>query len=163
MKINSDLIRELRERHGLTQETLAEAAGLSTRTIQRLERGGVASMETAMALASVFDIDATALEDCSLEQARLLRSIERGHRFGMTGVALGAVGAVGAVAGVALGAASGGTTTAAAGMWLGLIGLSTGSIAALLGWLVERQRSSLAAGAEKRIRQEDPRRHEEQA
>ncbi|MCA1779472.1 MAG: helix-turn-helix domain-containing protein [Xanthomonadaceae bacterium] len=159
MKIDSDLVRDLRNRHGMSQESLAEAAGLSARTIQRLERGGVASMETAMALASVFEIDADALEDTSLEQARLLRSIERGHRFGTAGVALGAVGAV---AGVGLDFANGGTSAATAGMSLGVIGLLVGAVSAVLGWLLERQRRSLAATGEQRSRQADPRRYTEQ-
>lgn len=140
MKINSDLIRELRNRHGMSQEALAEAAGLSARTIQRLERGGLASMETAMALAAVFDTDTGALEDTGLEQARLLRRTEQGYRFGMAGVALGAVGAV---TGIGLDFAAGGTSAAQAGLWLGLIGLATGSVSALLGWLVQRQRRNL--------------------
>ncbi len=159
MKIDSDLVRDLRNRHGMSQESLAEAAGLSTRTIQRLERGGMASMETAMALASVFEIDADALEDTSLEQVRLLRSIERGHRFGTAGVALGAVGAV---AGVGLDFANGGTSAATAGIALGVIGLLTGALAAAMGWSVERQRRSIAATGEQRSRQADPRRYTEQ-
>lgn len=145
MKINDDLIRELRNRHGMSQEALAEAAGLSTRTVQRLERGGLASMETAMALAAVFDTDPGALEDTSLEQARLLRGIERGYRFGMAGVVIGAIGAV---SGIGLDYATGGTSAAQTGLWLGLIGLTTGSVSALLGWLVHRQRRNLpGAGA----------------
>lgn len=143
MKINSDLIRELRNRHGMSQEALAEAAGLSARTVQRLERGGLASMETGMALAAVFDTDTGALEDTGLEQAGLLRRMERGYRFGMAGVALGAVAAV---AGIALDFAAGGTSAARAGLLLGLIGLATGGVSALLGWLAHRQRRSLPDG-----------------
>ncbi len=36
---------------------MAEIAGVSVRTIQRLERGQPASLETAKALASVFEVD----------------------------------------------------------------------------------------------------------
>jgi len=50
------LIRKLRLQHGWTQDQLAEMAGLSVRTIQRLERGDVPSLETAKALASVFEV-----------------------------------------------------------------------------------------------------------
>ena len=50
------LIRKLRLQRGWTQDQLAEMAGLSVRTIQRLERGDAPSLETAKALASVFEV-----------------------------------------------------------------------------------------------------------
>jgi transcriptional regulator with XRE-family HTH domain len=55
------LIQTLRLRHGWSQQQLAELAGLSTRTIQRIERGSPASTETLKSLASVFEIDFTDL------------------------------------------------------------------------------------------------------
>jgi transcriptional regulator with XRE-family HTH domain len=51
------LIRKLRLQRGWTQDQLAEMAGLSVRTIQRLERGDAPSLESAKALASVFEVD----------------------------------------------------------------------------------------------------------
>ncbi|MFS4580184.1 2TM domain-containing protein [Phaeobacter sp. C3_T13_0] len=51
------LIRKLRIKRGWSQETLAEVSELSVRTIQRVERGGNASLETLCALASVFEVD----------------------------------------------------------------------------------------------------------
>ncbi|THB64910.1 MAG: helix-turn-helix domain-containing protein [Gammaproteobacteria bacterium] len=51
------LIRKLRLEQGWSQEHLAEISGLSVRTIQRVERGQTASMETVKALASVFQIE----------------------------------------------------------------------------------------------------------
>lgn len=51
------LVRKLRLGRGWSQETLAEVSGLSVRTIQRLERGGKASLETLSALAAVFELD----------------------------------------------------------------------------------------------------------
>ena len=50
------LIRKLRLDRGWSQETLAELSGLSVRTIQRLERGGRASLETLSALAATFGV-----------------------------------------------------------------------------------------------------------
>ena len=41
---------------GWTQEHLAEAAGLSSRTVQRAENGEEMSGETLQALAAVFDL-----------------------------------------------------------------------------------------------------------
>jgi transcriptional regulator with XRE-family HTH domain len=50
-------IRSLRiERHG-SQAYLAELCGLSTRTIQRIEKGGEADYETKKALSAVLEID----------------------------------------------------------------------------------------------------------
>jgi len=55
------LIRKLRIDRGWSQETLAEVSGLSVRTVQRLERGGNASLETLTALAAVFEVDVSTL------------------------------------------------------------------------------------------------------
>lgn len=51
------IIRKLRLEKGWSQETLAEVSGLSVRTIQRIERGGQASLETMNALAAVLETD----------------------------------------------------------------------------------------------------------
>ena len=45
--------KEFRKAQGYTQDALAQLAGVSTRTIQRLERGEEASFETAKSLASL--------------------------------------------------------------------------------------------------------------
>lgn len=55
------LIKKLRLQRSWSQEQLADISGLSTRTIQRLERGENASYETLKALASVFEIDVAQL------------------------------------------------------------------------------------------------------
>ena len=49
------IIRKLREDRGWSQEQLAEISGLSVRTIQRIESGGRASLETLKCLAAVFE------------------------------------------------------------------------------------------------------------
>lgn len=61
MQIQSDLIRRLRTQRHWAQEQLADASGPNLRTIQRLEAGGRASLESVRALAAVFEIDAAAL------------------------------------------------------------------------------------------------------
>jgi transcriptional regulator with XRE-family HTH domain len=58
------LVRKLRLERGWSQETLAELSGLSVRTIQRLERGGKASLETLSGLAATFEIS---VSDLSVE------------------------------------------------------------------------------------------------
>lgn len=57
MTIDSDRLRQLRAEKNWSQEQLSEECGLSLRTIQRLENGGNASIESVRALADVFDID----------------------------------------------------------------------------------------------------------
>ena len=57
------LIQKYRLQRGWSQEQLAEVSGLSTRTIQRLERGQPASLESLKALASVFEIDLKDLQE----------------------------------------------------------------------------------------------------
>lgn len=55
------IVKKLRLQRGWSQEQLAELAGLSTRTIQRVEKGLGASLETINALSSVFEVPRNAL------------------------------------------------------------------------------------------------------
>jgi transcriptional regulator with XRE-family HTH domain len=51
------LIQKLRLQRGWSQQQLADLSGLSVRTIQRLEKGQDASVESLKSLAAVFEID----------------------------------------------------------------------------------------------------------
>ena len=55
------IIRKLRLDRGLSQEQLADMAGISTRTLQRIERGAKASPETLKCLAAVLEVEFTDL------------------------------------------------------------------------------------------------------
>ncbi len=57
MQINKEFLRQQREQRGWTQSHLAEVADLSLRTVQRIESSGISSKESAMALASVLEVD----------------------------------------------------------------------------------------------------------
>jgi transcriptional regulator with XRE-family HTH domain len=57
------LIQKLRLQRGWSQEQLAELSGLSVRTIQRLERGQAASVESLKALGAAFEIDFSHLKE----------------------------------------------------------------------------------------------------
>jgi transcriptional regulator with XRE-family HTH domain len=57
MKIDSAYIRGQRERRAWSQEHLAKATALGLRTIQRIEKTGAASYESARSLAAVFGVD----------------------------------------------------------------------------------------------------------
>jgi transcriptional regulator with XRE-family HTH domain len=61
MKIDALKIKQLREARGWSQEHLAEVAGLSARTVQRIEAEGNASPESRMALAAALGVEATTL------------------------------------------------------------------------------------------------------
>jgi transcriptional regulator with XRE-family HTH domain len=51
------LIQKMRLQHGWSQQQLAEASGLSTRTVQRIESGHPASTESLKSLAAVFGVE----------------------------------------------------------------------------------------------------------
>lgn len=54
--ISTDIIKNLRGQHGWTQEQLATVSGVSTRTIQRIEKSGECSLESKMAIAAAFNV-----------------------------------------------------------------------------------------------------------
>ena len=57
MRLIDNVIAQARTRQGWTQEHLASVAGVSTRTIQRVEATGIASADTAQALCAVLDLN----------------------------------------------------------------------------------------------------------
>jgi XRE family transcriptional regulator, regulator of sulfur utilization len=65
------LTRKLRIQRGWTQDQLAEMAGVNVRTIQRLERGHPPSLETAKALASVFEVDLSSIRPIHTESTAM--------------------------------------------------------------------------------------------
>lgn len=74
MKIDTALIKQLREQRAWSQEHLASVAGLSLRTVQRVEADGSASAETRMAIASALDVDVARLNMSSpLPAAEVIR------------------------------------------------------------------------------------------
>jgi len=61
MKIDAQRVKKLREDRSWSQEHLASVAGLSLRTVQRIETEGKASPESKMAIASALDVDVATL------------------------------------------------------------------------------------------------------
>lgn len=61
MKIDTQRIKTLREARGWSQEHLARVAGLSPRTVQRMESEAKASHESRMAVAAALEVDAARL------------------------------------------------------------------------------------------------------
>lgn len=72
MHINTDArkIKRWREDRSWSQEHLADAAGLSLRTVQRIENGESASRESVMALAAAFSVDVISLTVDAREDAK---------------------------------------------------------------------------------------------
>lgn len=62
MRIDAAKVIELRSLHGWTQQHLADACAVSLRTIQRVEKDGIASQETVSALCSVYEVQRQVLE-----------------------------------------------------------------------------------------------------
>ncbi|MFC3024641.1 2TM domain-containing protein [Vibrio zhugei] len=56
------IIRKLRLQRGWSQEQLSQFTGLSSRTIQRIEKGQTPSLESLKSLAAVFEIDVNDLQ-----------------------------------------------------------------------------------------------------
>lgn len=66
------IVRKLRLQRGWSQEYLAQASGLSVRTIQRIERGQKAGLESLNALAAVFDVELSQLhEDTEMNEENM--------------------------------------------------------------------------------------------
>jgi len=57
------IVKKLRSQKNWSQEQLASLSGLSLRTVQRVEAGNKASLETLKSLASVFDIEISKLTE----------------------------------------------------------------------------------------------------
>ncbi len=57
------IVKKLRDKNDWSQEQLAEYSGLNVRTIQRVESGQKASLETLKCLASVFEVDIATLTE----------------------------------------------------------------------------------------------------
>jgi transcriptional regulator with XRE-family HTH domain len=71
-------VRKLREDRSWSQQHLATVAGLSARTVQRVEAEGIASLDTRMAIGAAFGIV------CGLGGATLgvLHGLSGGHGNG---------------------------------------------------------------------------------
>jgi transcriptional regulator with XRE-family HTH domain len=61
IRVDEAQVRRLRDGRGWSQEHLAEVAGISLRTVQRIENGEKAARESLMALAAAFGVDVMTL------------------------------------------------------------------------------------------------------
>lgn len=70
------IVRKLRLQRGWSQEQLAQLSGLSVRTIQRIERGKNPGLESLNALAAVFEVDVTDLQQETSEMPKTELTLE---------------------------------------------------------------------------------------
>src|SRR5262245_5263118 len=89
LKVDTDRIKQLRRERAMSQDELAGAAGLSVRTIQRIETEGIASLESKKALAGVFGVAPETLGDMREERVRFLVALKGGTLLGMAGALIG--------------------------------------------------------------------------
>jgi DNA-binding XRE family transcriptional regulator len=90
MQVNINVIKTQRNNRAWSQTQLAEVSGLSLRTIQRIEKTGVASLESVKSLASVFEMDIKNIQMCSNKSVYSLKS-KLATLFGAVGLILSGV------------------------------------------------------------------------
>jgi transcriptional regulator with XRE-family HTH domain len=73
MRVNAELVAELRKKCAWSQDELATAAGLNLRTVQRIESVGTASLQSAKALAAALEIE---LDDLKHGPGETMRKFE---------------------------------------------------------------------------------------
>jgi transcriptional regulator with XRE-family HTH domain len=96
MQIDSTTLKRLRKERGWTQQHLADASGLSLRTVQRIERDGAAANETVMALCAALAIHREQLSVIPKLDPSQLQPVNLTRHYALTlgalllGMALGA-------------------------------------------------------------------------
>ena len=96
MKINKETLRRERELRAWTQGHLAEVANLSMRTVQRIERTGDVSMESASALAAALNLKLSTLMEipAAIDQTAINQTTSaKSHRYPLWG-AIGLLGSL---------------------------------------------------------------------
>jgi transcriptional regulator with XRE-family HTH domain len=80
IQLNVQKLKQLREYKAWSQSQLADVAGISLRTVQRIEKSGVASSESVMSICSAYDIQADDLiekEEPQIDMAPTFLSLVR--------------------------------------------------------------------------------------
>ena len=127
--INSELVKKLRKQKPWSQDQLSAIAGISLRTVQRVEKEGACSLESRKALASAFEIDAADLE-LDGKAMEIAANSQRGRKYGYAGAV---VGLVGAYTGISLDLVNGGMSLGEAGVYYGGVGAVFGVCCAVIG------------------------------
>jgi len=147
MKLNSRLIRKLREDRAWSQDHLAAAAGLSLRTVQRIEAEGNASPESRLSLAAALQVDAATLvavvEPAAAERFAAASAAEpaaRSRAGSIIGTLAGFIGASVGVACAWIAASHGAHSSAELGITQGVLATVYGVTCAALATMWNRFR-----------------------
>ncbi len=122
-RINGMLVKQLRTERRWSQDELAIASGLSTRTIQRLESEGSGSTGSLKSIAAALEVEIHNLEERSPTQLT-------GLRWGLLGIAAGSISATVAILTNWI---FGDGSSFEAGVSLGFVGLIAGLSCSLIG------------------------------
>ena len=88
MQLHAQTIKSIREQRAWTQQHLADACGISLRTIQRVEKFGNASHDTALGLASVLEVDVDTLKVVPDKTKAVFETVDLRLQFFVIGMAL---------------------------------------------------------------------------
>ena len=88
MQLDAQKIRSLREQRAWTQQHLADVCDVSLRTIQRVEKFGNASSETAMGLCSVLEVDMDVIKIVPNKNTAVFQTVNLRMHFLIIGLAL---------------------------------------------------------------------------
>ena len=136
--INSEALKCFRREKSWSQEKLANAAGLSLRTIQRVENTGIASLETKLALSSTLNVSIEQLSSSAFTSS-FSNPREYQARYGYFGAGLGLLFAY---SGIVSGVLSSNVSYGDAGVWLGAVGAFVGLSFGFIGVLAKRAKSN---------------------
>lgn len=74
MQVRIKQVRSLRLKRNWTQQYLADASGLSLRTVQRIEKYGNASAESVMSLCAALQVDADEIKTVPNQDSLIVSS-----------------------------------------------------------------------------------------
>ena len=142
MKIDGALVRTLREQKSWSQEHLASAAGLSVRTVQRVETESSGSSETRLALGAALGVTASKLSSESLISKYPSAGLKRGRFWGWLGWSIGTASALIAIT---LAHVFGDVPAGETGFQMGVVCAFAGICAGLMGWIDMQARHGMFA------------------
>lgn len=137
VKVDTDRIKEIRREQAMSQEELAGAAGLSIRTIQRIEAEGIASLASKKALAVGLGVAPETLDDLREQRLRFLAALKGGTILGMGGALIGGTSAYVAIT---LSFRAGEISASDAGTAYGAVAALVGIACALIGVVGQKLR-----------------------
>ena len=135
MKIDSEIVKDLRNQKSWSQEHLASVSGLSLRTIQRIENNGACSLESKKALASVFGVENAVLE---VQASGIIKVEYNGNIYGYAGAFIGLTSAY---IGITYSLVNHYISYGMAGIYYGAIGAVCGICCCIIGYMSKQKKA----------------------